>query len=72
MVVNGSMTRWRPVTSGVPHKSVLGLVLYNILNDIKSVIECTLCKFKDDTKLSGAADMPKGQDAIQRDLDRLL
>ncbi|KAF4788867.1 hypothetical protein TURU_156839 [Turdus rufiventris] len=45
--------------------------LDTFISDMDSGIECTLCKFADDTKLSSGVGPAQEWGAVQRDLDKL-
>ncbi|KAK4823941.1 hypothetical protein QYF61_008327 [Mycteria americana] len=66
VVISGTKSSWRPATSNVPPRSILGSVFFDIfINEMDDRAECTFSKFANDTKLGGVADMPEGHAAIQ-------
>jgi len=72
VAINGLMSKWRLMMSGVPQRLVSGLALFIIfVGDRNNGIECTFSKFANDTKLCGAIDTLEGRDTIQSNLDRL-
>ena len=52
VVVNGAMSGWFPVDSGVPQGSVLGSLLFILYaNDIPDLVDSNIKMFADDIKI---------------------
>ena len=68
--VNGSLSSWAPVTSGVPQRSVLGPVLFVMfINDLPSVVNTNCKLFADDSKLYAKIAKEEDQRSLQEDLN---
>ncbi|CAM4684360.1 unnamed protein product, partial [Lepidochelys kempii] len=73
VTLEGELSGWKEITSGVPQGSVLGSILFKLfITDLGTKSGNVLIKFADDMKLGGIADTEKDQDIIQEDLDDLV
>ena len=70
--LNGSLSSWQPVSSGVPQGSVLGpLLLVICINDTSSIVFSYLFKFADDAKVCCSILNPSDIQLLQNDIDPL-
>jgi hypothetical protein len=72
VVINGVMSDWQEVLSGIPQGSILGPLLFIIfINDIDQGITSKILKFADDTKLLGGVKSEEDLESLRKDLNRL-
>ena len=73
VVVDGEVSNWKSVLSGVPQGSVLRPLLFLIyINDLDDNITSNLLKFADDTKVFRKVNSDGDKQHLQNDLDRLV
>ena len=73
VVVDGEISNWKSVLSGVPQGSVLGPILFLIyINDMDDSITSNVLKFADDTKLFRKVNTDGDKQHLQNDIDSLV
>ena len=73
VVVDGEVSNWKPVLSGVPQGSVLGPILFLIyINDLDDDITSKVLKFADDTKVFRKIKSDADRQHLQDDLNKLI
>ena len=73
VVVDGEVSSWKPVLSGVPQGPVLGPILFLIYkNDLEEGVTGNILKFADDTKLFRKVKEIGDTKKLQDDIDKLV
>ena len=71
--MNGKLSSWEEILSGIPQGSVLGPILFVIfINDLPDEVMCTAKIFADDTKLFHCINSQEDRVRLQDDLNRLV
>ena len=71
--MDGWVSSWKSVLSGVPQGSVLGPILFLVyINDLEEWVTGKLLKFADDTKLFRKAKEIGDKHKLQDDIDKLV
>ena len=72
-MVDGEVSNWKSVLSGVPQGSVLGPILLLIyINDLEEGVTSKILKFADDTILLRKIERNGDKQQLQDDIDKLI
>ena len=71
--MDGEVSSWKPVLSGVPQGSVLGPILFLVyINDLEEGVTGHILKFADDTKLFRKTKESGDKQNFHDDIDKLV